>query len=376
MNLLEACCNCPELWDEIMSSIHQTIIVVDLDGRVLFASPLVSNLLGYAPEEITGELFSIILTPEDLNCFYPNLLFLARTGRTFEGEVMLRRKHGERFIAHLVLRSRFSPREGREIILACLQDIDQQKRIEKAFKDNQYEALVKVANGIAHEIRNPLVGIGGFINRLFKSCEEAHVHRGYYDQIIKNLHKIENLVKKVEYFACLPKPTFGEVRLAELVSEAMKVYMARLEERGIRLHMRIDDAILPVDRDLMTRAVSILVENSLDALKRGGRISITSDPEGEGYQLSVIDNGGGISPADLPFIFNPFFSTKPEGAGIDLAIVKRIMEMHSGEVRVESQQGEGATFTLLFPMERRRAIRVTRFENGKEGGVNRGVTGG
>ena len=74
------------------------------------------------------------------------------------------------------------------------------------------------------------------------------------------------------------------------------------------------------------------------------------------------DTGSGISPGDLPYIFNPFFSTKINGAGIDLAVVKRIMDSHGGQVEVASKQGEGTTFLLLFPLERRRLTRISRLE--------------
>lgn len=74
------------------------------------------------------------------------------------------------------------------------------------------------------------------------------------------------------------------------------------------------------------------------------------------------DTGSGISPGDLPYIFNPFFSTKPNGAGIDLAVVKRIMDSHGCQVEVASKQGEGTTFFLLFPLERRRLTRISRLE--------------
>ena len=109
--------------------------------------------------------------------------------------------------------------------------------------------------------------------------------------------------------------------------------------------------------------IAVLIENSLDALKENGKITIAGGGEDNHYRITVADNGPGISPEEMPYIFNPFFSTKADGAGIDLAIVKRIMENHNGNVVIETETGNGAAFSLVFPTERRRSIRVKRISN-------------
>ncbi|MBP8645619.1 MAG: hypothetical protein KBH99_05810, partial [Syntrophobacteraceae bacterium] len=109
---------------------------------------------------------------------------------------------------------------------------------------------------------------------------------------------------------------------------------------------------------LLERVFSILLDNSLAALPHGGRVLVEGEADGTIFTVRFTDNGTGISPEHLPYIFNPFFSTKADGVGIDLALVKRIIEIHNGSVGVKSKVGDGTTFFLQLPLERRRPIRT------------------
>lgn len=363
MDLLAACCNCREVWEEVLVSIQQALLVVRSQGTIVFGSPIVQKFFGYSNEELTGKELSTLFTPEDSGILYPNLLSMIERNEFFEDELMLVRKDGSRFVAFLVLRPCYDPESRQSIAIISIQDIDKQKKIERAFRTSHYEDLIKIANGIAHELRNPLVGIGGFVNRLYKKCEVAHSHPEYYTHIMTNLRKIETLVKKVELFASLPRPNLADQTMTELVSEAIQTYSGRIEERKIELSLNIESCALKLDGGMVTRAVSILLENALDATPEGGSIKIESKISNNRYILSVEDNGTGIEPEDLPYIFNPFFSTKPSGAGIDLALAKRIAEGHGGQIAVESALGRGSVFILEFPIERRRQIRRERLES-------------
>ncbi|MFH0811481.1 MAG: ATP-binding protein [Pseudomonadota bacterium] len=363
MDLLQSCCNSRELLDKIFSCLPDPIIVTDLDGNILFTTPVVQKVFGYTPEELKNKKLSTFFTPEDLVYLYPNLLYLARKEKPFEGEIMLIDKNEVRFFAFIEFRPCCDPSQDKAIIVICIHTIDKQKQPEKVFREVHYEDLVKIANGIAHELRNPLVSIGGFVNRLYKSCRITTEHDKYYEYITNNLRKIEGLVKKVDFFAALPKPCFADAFIGELIKKAVEAYLQKIEARNIDVTVSMENVALFVDSNLVIRVFTILIENALDALPDGGRILIRSETSNNQCKVYVTDTGCGISPADLPYIFNPFFSTKPSGAGIDLAVVKRIMESHGGEVEVSSKLDEGTTFLLRFPLERRRPIRISSLKD-------------
>ena len=350
--------NTGEIADIVLSSVPHTIMVTDSGGQILFASKGIQKVLGFIPEDLEGQNLSRIFTPEDMPFFYGNLFSMVRDGKPFEGQVMLMRKDRSRFFALMVIRPGTDSNGKRNIVLVYLQDIDREKRIEKTLRENQYEDLVKIASGVAHELRNPLVSIGGFINRLYKSCRSVNEHDRYYEFILANLRKIERLVKKVEGFALLPKPHLAREDMKAIVERALALYSGEVKEKAIRLDMDMEETVSWVDQDLVFKAVSVLLENALDAIAENGGISVSCKRNEHECRIAVTDNGCGIEPKDLPFIFNPFFSTKADGAGIDLATAKRIMDSHMGRIEVTSAKGEETTFVLLFPLERRRAMRI------------------
>ncbi|MBF0528203.1 MAG: PAS domain S-box protein [Deltaproteobacteria bacterium] len=368
MDLIDICNNYPSLLEEILSGLHQAMILTDGQGRVIYSSRMVEKIIGFSSEDLFDQELAKIFTHEDLVFLYPNILFLAKNQQIFEGELMLRRKNETRFFAYLVTRSFQLDRSDRMVIAFCIEDIDKQKHFEKALRETHFEDLIKIANGIAHELRNPLTSLGGFINRLFKTGQTSVTHEQYHDFIFDNLRRIENLVKKVDYLVSLPKPDFKMEPAKEVIDQALVQYRPDMAAKGIVLNLDVDEVMLLVDRGLFCRVVSILVENALDAMSGPGCLTIDSRIKDNHYEIHVTDTGSGITPEDLPFIFNPFFSTKPSGAGIDLAVVKRIMISHGGRVEAESTPGQKTTFILYFPMERRRTIRIAPLE--PENGVS------
>jgi len=356
--MLNTCFSASEIADIVLSCIPHTIMVTDPDGQILFASQGIEKVLGFTPKELEGQKLSLIFTPEDMPFFYGNLFSMVRDRKPFEGQVMLMRKDRSRFFAFMVIRPGTDSNIEGNIVLVYLQDIDREKRIEKTLQENQYEDLVKIASGVAHELRNPLVSIGGFINRLYKSCRSVDEHDRYYEFILANLRKIERLVKKVEGFTLLPKPRLAQEAMKPIVERALALYSEEVEKKTIRLDMDVEDTVSWVDQGLVVKAVSVLLENALDALSENGEIFVSCNESQHECRIAVSDNGCGIDPKDLPFIFNPFFSTKADGTGIDLTTVKRIMDSHMGRIEVTSAKGAGTTFVLVFPLERRRTIRI------------------
>ncbi len=167
-------------------------------------------------------------------------------------------------------------------------------------------------------------------------------------------------MEKVEFFTRLPKPRLTEEPVSKVVEEALKPYLQHMEGLKIDLSISTDKTVIRIDKHLLVRAFSILIENALDALPEGGRVSVGNEIKDNQCRIFVTDTGSGIASKYLPHIFNPFFRTKPDGVGIDLAVVKRIMDSHGGSVEVESTPGKGTAFSLLFPLERRRSVRTRR----------------
>lgn len=358
MEIWEACKQSSGLLRRLLGSIRQGIILAEAQGRMVTANPFVEHILGYSPRELEGMSCSALFTPEDRSCLYPNLLAMACRDEVFEGEIMLVRRGGARFFAYLVVQPCEKSPDGEKGLIFAIQDIDRQKRIDEAIRGTHYDDLITMADGIAHELRNPLVGIGGFAQRLYQACRADRDHDTYYRFILNNLRKIETLVKKVEFLARLPSPVLAEVSLGPLVEQALAAFSEPIRQRRIDAQVQVEEAVLLADPEQIHQVVTILLKNALEALSEGGFLGVRGRRMDGGYVLEVFDTGATIPAKDLPFVFNPFFSTKPNSAGMDLAIAKRVMERHGGRITARSRKGEGTTFSLWFPFERRRPIRV------------------
>jgi len=360
--------NSKELNDGILDMIENplfkiiphVIIITDLSGKIVYANEPIKNIFGFLPDQLKGKPLSTLFTPEDMDFLYPNLLFLARNNKKFEGELMLIKRNGVRFFAYLNM----LPLIENNFTLYCIQDIDSTKRLKQIIQTGNYDDLIKMANGIAHEIRNPLLSIGGFINKIKKVCELGEENLKNYQNVITNLKRIETMVKKVQAFVSLPKPEFKEWNIKELMEEVLESFQYEAKAKEVKIDQRLSDTYLYMDRQLIQKVFSVLLENSLDAIESGnGHIEIYDQKDDSFLKIYFKDNGVGISPTDLPYIFTPFFSTKVHGIGIDLATVRRIIQAHNGFISVESQPTRGTTFVITLPIERRRKIRRELLEN-------------
>jgi len=362
MDLLQTFINFPKLLDEVFANIQHAILVTNPEGHVLIANPTVEKLLGYRQDELEFIELSVIFTPEDLNIFYPNLLYLASQNRPFEGECMLKRKDGSRFLAYITLLPFSSPGHRQTIVVMSVQDIDRLKALERQAKDSHRGDLVDVASGLAHEIRNPLVDIYMTVNRLFEAGSFDQGQGHHYDYLMGSLKRIEDLVRKFETLVTLPKPNFTRESTAQLLEDGLEGYLDRIKAQNVEIFNQVGDEIILLDRLLMTRVLSVLIENALEAMPNGGSLMVESETRDNQYKIYMTDTGSGIKQEDLPFIFDAFFSTKDNGVGLDLATVNRILEIHQGTIEVTSEVGEGTMFTIKLPWERRRFIRNWRLD--------------
>lgn len=357
--------DCPHFLRELITSLPQAFLVCEPDGTILVANPGAQAMFGHGAESMSGKGLDMLFTPEDKNILYPNLLHLVEEHKDVDEQVMLLRRSGTRFMAMLHLRGYDHPK-GR-LLLAYILDIDHEKQMEKLLREIGYQDLLRVANGVGHEIRNPLLIIGGYLRKMYTSCKATDEDDTYYHCILDNLKKIENIVRKIDFFTNPPKPAFFSAPTELVVEMGVSRFSEELRASGVRCVTEVEPANLVMDQNLISRTLSILVENAADALPDGGDIRITGATRKPWYVFSVQDTGPGIPERDLASIFQPFYSTKPHSAGIDLAILKRIMDSHQGKVDVFSEADKGTRFDLLLPLERRRLIRRENLADPKPG---------
>jgi signal transduction histidine kinase len=236
---------------------------------------------------------------------------------------------------------------------------DELKRSQdKLIQAEKLASLGRLTADVAHEIRNPLTAVGGFARRLYKIATAAK-EKEYAGIMLEEVDRLEKILRDVLTFSRDTRSRLERHDLREIVEEALQIYGDLFAEQSVKLEVRTDGNLLPVlvDRDQVRQAVRNLVNNAVDAMPEGGRLTVASGREeinGVSYMyVCVSDTGPGIATEDLPLIFEPFYTTKTtgHGTGLGLSITRKIMEEHGGFVRADNIGSGGSSFSLYFPYQ-------------------------
>ncbi len=227
---------------------------------------------------------------------------------------------------------------------------------ERMLESDRLAALSGLASGMAHEIRNPLVSIGGFARRIGKLVEKDSPLRGYVEVIQEEVSRLEKLLREILDFTGENLSYFGDHNLDRLIEDTLPLIQRDLDACNITV---VKD-LQPVPRihcdDRQIKQVFYnLFQNARQAMhETGGTLTIrtfSQDREDGLYAAAAVsDTGGGIPLDVLHNIFNPFFSTKDLGTGLGLSIAQRIIARHYGHIEVKNELGKGVTFTVTLPV--------------------------
>jgi len=226
---------------------------------------------------------------------------------------------------------------------------------ERMLESDRLAALSSLASGMAHEIRNPLVSIGGFARRIAKLVEPNSPLRGYVEVIQEEVTRLEKLLREILDFTGENLSYYGDHELAKLIEDTLILVQRDLDAYKIKVAREF--ALLPrlhCDDRQMKQVFYNLFQNAIQAMAHGGTLTIRTYPversDGLYAAASISDTGSGIPMEVLHNIFNPFFSTKDYGTGLGLAIAQRIISRHYGQIEVNNEIGKGVTFIVTLPV--------------------------
>jgi two-component system NtrC family sensor kinase len=217
---------------------------------------------------------------------------------------------------------------------------------------------------VAHEVRNPISAIelnAEMLQDIVRARSGADMDEagGLVASIRDQVNTLDALTEEYLAFARFPKPHFEEESVNDLLKELADFVRPVATRQGLTIHVEADRSVplMEIDRGLLRQAIHNLVKNGMEALSRGGELTIASQLAGDAVDLMVSDTGDGIQREVAEQLFEPFFTTKPQGTGLGLSIARQITEEHGGDLRWENRAGGGATFIIRLPL-RRSAIDV------------------
>ncbi len=228
---------------------------------------------------------------------------------------------------------------------------------EKLSRTERLATLGQVAAGIAHEIRNPLVGIGSTTSLLMEDFPPEDAKRQDLQTILQETRRLDRIVTQIVEYARPRDIVPGSFEMAALVEETLDLVRHSAGKKRLNLTVSFapDLPALEADRDQIKQVVLNVIQNSIEALGEYGDIRIEALEElrdgHRGLRTTIQDNGKGINPEDLPRIFDPFFTMgKRRGTGLGLAICRNIIESHGGNIRADSQAGIGTVISIWLPL--------------------------
>jgi len=220
-------------------------------------------------------------------------------------------------------------------------------------------ALGQLTAGLAHELRNPIGTIKGSAEMLARSLPEDNaLAREMAGFISSEVDRTNTLISRFLEFARPTPLRLEEADLAEVIDRAVAQIERLYPNSSVSIYKNCSPDVrpFPMDAPIVERIVYNLLLNAVEASPPGGAVTVKTRPLDGEAEISVIDRGGGIPPEHLESIFNPFFTTKPDGVGLGLAIVSKLVNEHGGAIAVESEPGKGSVFVVRLPVAAVRGV--------------------
>jgi two-component system sensor histidine kinase PilS (NtrC family) len=331
------------LHESIVQSVTSGLLTIDAGGRVTFLNRAGEQMLGVSWRDLMGGR-----ADSWLGAFHID---------TARGETDVVRPDQTR------LRLGYSTfpllgRQGTSFGTAVIfQDLTQLRAMEeRVARSERLADLGQLAAGLAHELRNPLASMMGSVELLRGVLPGSEDHR-LLDIVLREGGRLEHLVTEFLAFARPAPPRRERFDLAVVVAEALEAFHHDPAADGVELGRELEPAPATGDPDQVRQVLWNLLLNAAQALpalaepgRARGTVRVACRPLADGgSELVVEDDGSGIALADQALLFTPFFTTKPEGTGLGLATVHRIVDAHGGSLSVDSTPGEGARFTVRLP---------------------------
>ncbi len=354
----------PLIVRSIIDSMALGLMVIDPKGRIVVANQALSVILAIPRAELLskgwGQLFidsesNIEFNQVFIDVVWSEIQNLQRTVAYFTPD-------GRSRILNVT--SSFLSAQGEmEGVVLLMEDVTETVQLHEREKQmlgamnrlqtERTQGLNKLALSVAHQIRNPMMTIGGFASLMLKTNDRSEQDLEHLGIIREELHKLERMVRAVVEYASIPAVKRKLVPMDSLLRRAVDQLHERARNAGAAMGVRLDcrECTVLADAAMLARAMEELLMNSLEAGSPEVLIALRQENEGEQTKLHIEDKGEGIKEDYLPFVFDPFFTTRGQKVGMGLSLAQRIVQEHQGSIAIESIYGKGTTVTLLLPRE-------------------------
>lgn len=354
----------PEFYANVIDSVGDGVIVLDMSGKVMLINPVAEVITGFSRRISIGQPFSQLFKGEQSLLEIVNKS--AASGMSISDHENIVLSRNGKLVPIGVTASPLLLTDGSNAgTIVLLRDLTNIRELEEAVrKADRLSALGILAAGLAHEIKNPLGGIRGAAQLLEMELAEDDELRECTQVVLKEVQRVNRIVEELLDLSSPRKLNLVGVNLHKILAHIVFLQQQATEGKSITFQRYLDPSIPAIlgDEGRLTQLFLNLIKNAVEAVGDSGLIEISSRVVSE-YSMTqrgerrsrmvaieISDNGSGIPQAELENLFTPFYTTKEKGTGLGLAICQKIVAEHRGMIRVDSVEGKGTMFTIMLPL--------------------------
>ena len=367
--------------ETLFNTIEDGVLVADEHGRVIYSNQAVARLLG--PQAMVEDQHITDILPE---LDWKNISQLDHAG----GQHVVRHEFEVHYPRPRFLRLYAAPLDGEAagssgVALILHDATEARQQTFEAIESERIQALTLLAASVAHEIGNPLNALHIHLQLMERevkklkpsiprftatrsklrpaklttesdAAEVAHKLEDYLAVAKGEIHRLDYIITQFLQAIRPVPPQLKPGSLNEVVEKTLELLQPELNNRGLTVKQKLATRLplSPIDATQIQQVLVNLVKNSMQAMTKGGALTLQTGEGTDGVWVSVADTGGGIPQEQLSQIFEPFYTTKKKGTGLGLMIVQRIVRAHGGRIELESHLGRGTTFRLWLPLHERK----------------------
>ena len=351
--------------ETLFNTIEDGVLVVDEAGRILYFNEAVTRLIGVTAA-LEGEPVTKVLTEID----WKTISKFDREG----GRHVIRHEFEVSYPRPRFLRLYAAPLDGDTpgssgVALILHDATEARQQTFEAIESERVQALTLLAASVAHELGNPLNALHIHLQLMErelkklspagKGAARSHDSADSVRKLSQFLGVAKGEINRLDYIitqflqAIRPAPAqLNPARINDVVEKTLELLRPELENRGIVLKEKLGHQLplAPIDGTQMQQMLVNLVKNAMQAMTKGGTLTLATGESSEGVWVSVADTGCGIADEQLKHIFEPFYTTKKKGTGLGLMIVQRVVRAHNGRIELDSRTGRGTVFRVWLPL--------------------------
>lgn len=326
------------------------ICAVNLEGIFIEANPAFEKITGYSISELCSMSILDLAFMESLPLGH-ELFQLALHQELTDLNLVMKHKNGSRVDVQvssspLVVNNQIAG------VYILNKDVTEQKRTEERLRNSEKLSLIgELAAGIAHEIRNPLTSLRGFV-QVFQKEDTTDAKKLYYDVMLSEIDRINEIVSELLVLGKPSREEFNAESIADKLNQVVTLIEAEAHLFNIEIKTEIDPELpLIICNSSINQVFINILKNAIEAMPAGGEIFIQAKRKDDKVCIRFKDQGCGIPQDELSRIGQPFFTTKETGTGLGLMVSQRIIQNHKGTIRIESAQRKGTTVEILLPFD-------------------------